>query len=541
MTSLDSPSKQLIWELQSLLISQDKLAAQRDREAAERTAAHRVALAAAAAEHDKVRDAAEAERLKLEEAIRAEKERRKEAERRQAEREEQLRREQEAAERQRQEDEAREKVENQRRLLEKNRKAREDEQIKRRQQEEHHRRVEEQQHQAEEAKQRQARERQQREAEEAARRVSVPPSRPAQTQASQIKSPSRAQSNQGSTLSPQQIASDTALHSRYLAIHQSLKKLRKQVTSSLLANKPLKAQIGDLRRTIKKSLGQLTAGGKGSSAANRGPLLSISNALKTSLGIPNQPAVPLGTYLASPAALSSQDVQQAQIPCYFLYLLSIFSKALITQLLDEASASTKLADPLGIIASHVFASQNFLIAGKYSMIDVLLAKYHLVCPVLFITPPSPAFATLSSLEKSQEGRTQLLGWRKDDPPQRHYERQTGLGAGFAALSLRNYERSKALSSPLPQLEWWKALARICSLPGNLLTDTHCIVLKSMIEGQEQRILEFFGDAGKVALRSAVVGVPKKVQERQGGGEGSSAAKGLKGLRDVCERDKKLML
>ena len=533
MADLDSPSKQLIWELQSLLISQDNLNAQREREASERAATHRLALAAAAAEHEKVRNAAEAERLKLEEAIRAEKERRREAERRQAEREERLRIEKEAAERQRREDEEREKVEKQRRHIEKARKEREEEQTKRRHEEERQRQAQEE-HQNQ---QRQARERQQRESVEKARQASdtapksVPSPNPSQTQSQYA---ILSQSSRQFTLSPQEIDSDTALHARYLEIHQSLKQLRRNVTSSILSNKPLKAHIGELRRTIKKSLGQLTTGGKGSSAANRAPLLAVSTALKASLEIPNQPTVPLSTFHAWVSL--PIEAQRAEVPSYFLYLLSIFSKSLITQLLDEASASTKLADPLGIIASHVFASQSFLIARQHSLIDVLLAKYHFVCPVLFVTPP-PAFSSIRSLEASPEGRT-LIGWRKDDNAQRHYERQTGLGAGFAALSLRNYEKSKALSSPLPQLEWWKSLARICSLPGMLLTDTHCIVLKSMIEGQEQRILEFFGDAGKLALRSAVVGVPEKVR-REKGREGSSAAKGVAGLKDVFERDRKL--
>ena len=533
MADLDSPSKQLIWELESLLISQDNLSAQREREASERAAAHRVALAAAAAEHEKVRNVAEAERLKLEEAIRAEKERRREAQRRQAEREHQLKIEQQAAERQRQEDEEREKAEKQTRLVAKVRREREEEQAKRRYEEEHRRQAQAEQQQALQ----QAHEKQQREAEEVARQSTskIPgPASPPKIPPNQIASPSK--SNSQSALSLHQKTSDTVLHARYLEIHQSLKQLRRNVTTSLLSNKPLKSHVGELRRTIKKSLGQLTAGGKTSSAANRAPLSAISNTLKTSLEIPNQPTVSLGTFQAWTDL--PPDARSAEVPTYFLYLLSIFSKALITQLLDEASASTKLADPLGIIASHVFASQTFLIAGRFSLIDVLLAKYHFVCPVLFLTPP-PAFSSIRSLEASPQGRT-LIGWHKDDNAQRHYERQTGLGAGFAALSLRNYEKSKALSSPLPQLEWWKSLARICSLPGSLVTDTHCIVLKSMIEGQEQRILEFFGDAGRLALRASVVGVPEKVRKEKGR-EGSSAAKGLAGLKDIFERDKKLVV
>ena len=541
MAEVDSPSKQLMWELQSLLIAQEDMHMQRERKAAERAAAHRIALAAAAAEHEKVRNDAEAVRLKLEEAIRVEKERRREVAKRQAEQEEKLRIEQEAAARQRQEDEERARVENQRKLVEKLRKEREQEQEKKREAAEQESRVAEERR-VQQDQIRQARERQQKEQVDAAARRSaqIATITPPQPGSGRVQPTIQNQTKHQSSLSSQQIAADAALHTRYLEIHQSLKQLRRNVTSSLLANKPLKAQLGDLRRSIKKSLGQLTAGGKNSSATNRAPLQAISTALKSSLDIPSQRTVPLSTFFAS-ALPPETTAQPPQIPTYFLYLLSIFSKSLITQLLDEASAATKLADPLGIIASHVFASQTFLIAGRYSLIDVLLAKYHLICPVLFIVPPQPPFSTIRSLESSTEGRA-LIGWRKDDPPQRHYERQTGLGAGFAALALRNYEKAKALSSPLPQLEWWKSVARICSLPGEILTDTHCIVLKSMIEGQEQRILEFFGSAGKMAMKEAVVGIRQKVRAADGGKrEGSTAAKGLAGLKDVLEKDRKLFL
>ena len=111
---------------------------------------------------------------------------------------------------------------------------------------------------------------------------------------------------------------------------------------------------------------------------------------------------------------------------------------------------------------------------------------------------------------------------------------TGLGSGFAALALRNYDKAKA-SNPYPIHHFWRSLAFIINTPPAQATQTHFIVLKNLIENNEGRILEFFGDAGVLALRKALVEFPKSV------GGGSVAAKAVAILPDVLRRDRKLYL
>jgi len=60
-----------------------------------------------------------------------------------------------------------------------------------------------------------------------------------------------------------------AEHQRYQAIHQSLKDLRRFMMAQAKGNPVLKKRMGDMRREIKKCVGQLTEG-KG---ANRGPVI----------------------------------------------------------------------------------------------------------------------------------------------------------------------------------------------------------------------------------------------------------------------------
>lgn len=63
---------------------------------------------------------------------------------------------------------------------------------------------------------------------------------------------------------------------RYTQIHQALKKLRKDVEAlSKQPGNPLKGKLGDMRRQIRKSIGQLTAG-KGANAQPVGLVLLVS-------------------------------------------------------------------------------------------------------------------------------------------------------------------------------------------------------------------------------------------------------------------------
>lgn len=218
-----------------------------------------------------------------------------------------------------------------------------------------------------------------------------------------------------------------------------------------------------------------------------------------------------GSRMVSPSALvlgsreSKEDAQHnGDLPSLFLYLLNIFGKAIISQFVNEASARPETADPVGVTAVFVFAEQRFLWRGK-SLIDILLAKFRVVCPVVF---------GYNGNEKYEEGRKRL-GWHKEGgswvAEQQHFDRMTGLGAGFAAISLRNFGKSAKIN-PFPPPYYWAAMARIVNTPPAEVSNTQAIVLKAMIQHYEGKFLNAYGSTALAALRLALIDFPAKVPE-----------------------------
>jgi nucleoporin GLE1 len=111
---------------------------------------------------------------------------------------------------------------------------------------------------------------------------------------------------------------------------------------------------------------------------------------------------------------------------------------------------------------------------------------------------------------------------------------TGLGAGFASLSLRDFSKSSK-KNPYPPTNYWKALAYIVNTPPNETSNTQYVVLRSMIQGHEQRFLGFYGNAALAALRLALVEFPKKAPQN------ATAAGSLAALADVLKTESGLIL
>ena len=255
-------------------------------------------------------------------------------------------------------------------------------------------------------------------------------------------------------------------------------------------------------------------------------LSTILAALRKALNVP-EPQVSVLPFFARPLQNVPSD---SNGPAVLLYLLNVFTKSIIAQFIDEAGVNPKAADPVGIVACHIFAIADFRWQG-HSLIDILLAKYHVVAPALF---------GIYGPENTAEGKTRLGWWREDGrfegpfiPPQRHFERMTGLGAGFAALSLRNYEKVK-VENPFPDRHYWETLARIVNIPRNQITQTHFVLLKGLIENFETKFIGFFGGAAVAALRLALVELPATCPP-------SATSKSLAGLADVLRREQKLIL
>ncbi|KAL1839343.1 hypothetical protein VTJ49DRAFT_1611 [Mycothermus thermophilus] len=331
------------------------------------------------------------------------------------------------------------------------------------------------------------------------------------------------ESSRSTAPSEAQIAPD-----RYIEVHKNLKLLRKSVMEQAKTNPALKARLGDMRREIRKSVGQLTVA-SGVAGVNKVQQQKINQLLREALSnqVQSQPMEVSNFVLEPRNPVQGAVNNEATLPSVFLYLINIFAKAAIAQFINEAGSRPETADPVGICVAATLSEPDFLWRGK-SLIDMLLAKFRVVCPVLFGHRGS---------EKTEQGRARI-GWWKDGgrwvSEQQHMDRMTGLGAGFAAISLRNFANSKK-TNPFPPREYWAAMARIVNTPAADISGTQCTVLKAMVEGYEQKFIEFYGTAALAALRTALVEFPARATQR------SPAVDALQVVAQRLKRDTGLVL
>ncbi|KAI9820003.1 MAG: hypothetical protein M1827_006574 [Pycnora praestabilis] len=520
----DSPSKQLLSELGRLRINADEgFYARLERETSEREKIHRLALAAAAVEHERVRESAEVARERFQLELDQERKRRDEEERLDLDRKRQEKADRELEQRRREIGEARKEEAERKKLADA---AREKKELDRRKldQEQKQKRETEAARQKSEKENAEKTGRERREAIQNAAPVPLPqpacearPLPPAPSPA--LPQPLPRLPTLKSSTSEKELAQQ-----QYVEIHKRLKQLRKFMVQQSKQNPNLKERMGDMRREIKKCLGQLTEG-KG---ANQGSINKIVAILKEASTL-TEPAIDILQFIYMPSSQATPEHPTSDGPALLVYLINILSKAIIAQFISEASVSPRAADPIGIVASTIFANNDFRFHGR-PLIDILLAKFRVVCPVLW---------GIAGDEKTNSGKLKL-GWWREEPggpfvsEQRHSERMTGLGAGFASLALRNFQKSR-LENPYPNSNYWTALACVINTPPEQAGQTHYVILKAMTEGYENRFLEFYGHAALVALRKALVEFPKH------GVEISTAAKALSILPDVLKKDKKLTL
>ncbi|KAI1486858.1 GLE1-like protein-domain-containing protein [Biscogniauxia mediterranea] len=307
---------------------------------------------------------------------------------------------------------------------------------------------------------------------------------------------------------------------RYVEIHQNLKKLRASIAQEANSVPLLKQRMGDMRRELRKNMGQLV----GERGGNKKQIAAIQALLNESLSgtVPSSPVDPLNFITDKREPVDGAMRNEPHLPSLFLYLLNHFAKAVINQFINECGAQPKTADPIGVVAAMVFSNKAYLWRGK-TLIDILMAKFRVVCPVLFGYRGS---------EKTEQGRLRL-GWRKDGPgwtpEQQHNDRMKGLGVGYAAIALRDFSKSPN-TNPWPPSRYWTSLARIVNTPPAEISNTQCVVLRAMIEIYEERFITFYGSAAIAALRKALVEFPNKAQEK------TPAVSGLQVLASILKRD-----
>lgn len=291
-------------------------------------------------------------------------------------------------------------------------------------------------------------------------------------------------------------------HEAYLAIHARSKHMRRSVDT--LPDQQLKKRTGECRREIKKSVGQLTV----DMASNTAPYNKVRSILNEAAAFP-QPQIDIRHYIVSDIP-STVDASQASVGLIQIYLLNIFAKAVISQFINEAGVAPKAAEPIGTIAIRIFAANEFRWQG-ISLIDILIAKFHAICPVLF-----------GMYRKSPATKKQCQG-----------EALTGLGSGFASLSLRDFGKAK-VQNPFPPTNYWQAIAWIVNTPPKELAQEHFIVLKALTEHHAGKFILFFGLAAVVALKKAIVELPQQAPK-------SAASSALSTLQATLRRDMNLTL
>ncbi|KAI9894292.1 MAG: hypothetical protein M1814_004146 [Vezdaea aestivalis] len=344
-----------------------------------------------------------------------------------------------------------------------------------------------------------------------------------------FQSPTEVRSKSGTAVPVEYGSSHLARHEEYLSIHKFLKHYRALVMAEAKQNQAVKSEIGDTRRLIKQTVGQITSG---DNTANKPHIAKIIAILGKARRLDNEARVDIRKFIisgASSPALSTAAEEDPMVSIYFIYFFNIFAKAVINQFLGEASVKPKAADAIGIVAVSTFAQEGLRWSGR-TVIDILLAKFHFLCPVLF---------GIRGHERTAEGKIQL-GWareEKDGPfvsEQSHFDRMTALSAGWASMSLRKFNKSR-LSNPLPSFHYWVALARVTSTPQKDISDTHCVILKGLIENFEQRFYDTFGQSAVAALKLALFTFPTMAESA---GHKSSTVGALKALQERVVRDLK---
>lgn len=198
--------------------------------------------------------------------------------------------------------------------------------------------------------------------------------------------------------------------------------------------------------------------------------------------------------LTDPNAKNNGD----QLPVLFIYLLSVFSKALVAQAAQEAAQKPESAEPIALAAHHIFSHPDLLWRGT-SMIDMLIAKLRKSCGALF---------GFRGNENTEEGRV-TLGWKKEDgnwiAEQFHYDRMRGIGAFYAGLTLRVY---KNRVNPYPPHNYWRAMASMLACPQQERSNTSYYIIGALIQGYEQKFLVHYGDMARAALEAALVEYPR---------------------------------
>jgi nucleoporin GLE1 len=218
------------------------------------------------------------------------------------------------------------------------------------------------------------------------------------------------------------------------------------------------------------------------------------------------------------------DSPDVQVSGTFIFLLNILVKQGVKIMPTSASMTAYNAvDPIGVIIAYCLSLSTFHVQGN-SFVDILLAKYHFSCPPLF---------GIWGSEKTDQGRARL-GWSREGgkwvSPTHHFEKLNGLACGWAALTLRDFSKSRE-KNPLPAWRYWRSIAFILNVPPAQITQSQGVILKGLIEHYAQHFCKSFQQSALNALRMAIIQRP-----REAAAAGNTALEGVVVLKDTLVKD-----
>jgi nucleoporin GLE1 len=291
------------------------------------------------------------------------------------------------------------------------------------------------------------------------------------------------------------------IHRRYLELHRRMKAFRTSFAKQHADKRsPLKAVVGDMRRAMRLRMGQVTVDRKASVAAIAKMREEVFDQAKNTPG----PMVDIRHFIISHPIPTLSNEADARYPALLLYAFCVFTKSLLKQFEAEAAGEDgRIIQEMGLIAASLLADQKYMWNG-IPMTDIVMAKYHNACPILF---------GLRATMDTPEGQARL-GWKKihgEDPQVSVYHQyMTGLGCGFAALSLRQFSGK---TPAIPMAEYWRALASICNTPSENLYGGHFKVLQGLLRDYAKKFLIFYGVQARGVLRKATVDLPARAPPR----------------------------
>ncbi|KAJ5332575.1 hypothetical protein MYU51_018949 [Penicillium brevicompactum] len=360
--------------------------------------------------------------------------------------------------------------------------------------------------------------RKEREQADATKRKEAEEAQKAKQEAEQLAQTKEQKSIGAVSLSPE----DIQIHQRYVELHKTLKEMRKWLTGMAKGEPALKKAMGDMRRSIKKSVGQLRSG----TGANKNQINQIKADLQNALTF-TQPEVDIAKFIAFPPQELTTSENKA--PAMLIYGLNVFSKSMISSLLAEAAIKQTHAEPIGIIAAQIFSFDIFTYKGLH-MSDILWAKYRVVCPALW---------GFTGNDKTEGGRRALGWWRSPDTDtwiseQNHMDRMTALGAGYAAITLRNFGKTTR-QNPFPNTLFWATMSKILAIPPAELQETQIALLAALLRSSGERILGFFGQFGLALMHHAIIELPRQIERE------SMALTQLSTLKELYMREKNILI